>query len=144
MHKGSIMIDLKRVNGKIHKVLTNSIKELNIDVTPVQSRIMLFIDESKDVTATDIIERFQSINKSTLSEVLNTMEKKDYIKRSESEHDSRKKIILLSDKAKEIISLLKKNFDNVSHMVLEDISKEEYEEFKKILDKMERNIDKLC
>ena len=73
MHKGSIMIDLKRVNGKIHKALSNSLKEYDIDITPVQGRILMFIDESEKVTATDIIEKFKSINKSTLSEVLNNL-----------------------------------------------------------------------
>ena len=49
MLKGSIMIDLKRVNGKIHKALTNSLKEYDIDITPVQGRILMFIDENEKV-----------------------------------------------------------------------------------------------
>jgi len=144
MNKISIMLDLKRINGKIHKALTNSLKEYDIDITPVQGRILMFIEEEKEVTATDIIERFKSINKSTLSEILNNLEKNGYVTRLESETDSRRKIISLSDKALEVISILKKNFDNVAHKVLDDISKEEYQAFKMILDKMERNIDKLC
>ena len=144
MHKGLIMIDLKRVNGKMHKALTNSLKEYDIDITPVQGRILMFIDENEKVTATDIIEKFKSINKSTLSEILNNLEKNDYITRSELESDCRKKILSLTDKSREVVSFLKKNFDNVNHQVLEGVSKEEYEALKKILDKMERNIDKLC
>ena len=144
MDRISIMLDFKRINGKIHKALTNSIKEYNIDITPVQGRILMFIDESKAVTATDIVERFKSINKSTLSEILNTMEKNDYISRSCSSGDSRKKNIELTNKSREIVSLLKKNFDRVAHRVVDDISKEEYENFKSILNKMERNIDDLC
>jgi DNA-binding MarR family transcriptional regulator len=144
MDRISIMLDFKRINGKIHKALTNSIKEYNLDITPVQGRILMFIDEGKEVTATDIIEKFKSINKSTLSEVLNTMEKNDYIIRSCSVGDSRKKILELTDKSKEVVSTLKKNFDKVVHKVVDDISKEEYENFKSILNKMERNIDNIC
>ena len=139
-----MMLDFKRINGKIHKALTNSIKEYNIDITPVQGRILMFIDEGEEVTATDIVLRFKSINKSTLSEILNTMEKNDYIIRSCSSGDSRKKNIELTNKSREIVSLLKKNFDKVAHRVVDDISKEEYESFKSILNKMERNIDDLC
>ena len=144
MNRISVMLDFKRINGKIHKALTNRLKEYEIDITPVQGRILMFIDESKDVTATDIIERFKSVNKSTLSEVLNNMEKNDYIIRSEAEYDSRKKIIRLTDKSKDIVKILKKNFDTIAHRVLDDIPSEEYDQFKMILDKMERNIDKLC
>ena len=143
MKKISVMLDLKRVNGKIHKALTNSIKGYNIDITPVQGRILMFIDESDEVTATSIIERFKSINKSTLSEILNNLEKNNYIVRREAEYDSRKKLIVLTDKSKDVIMILKKNFDKVAHKVLDDISEEEYETFKTILDKMERNIDKI-
>ncbi len=144
MSKVSVMLDLKRINGKVHKALTNSLKEYEIDITPVQSRILMFISEGEDVSATDIIEKFKSINKSTLSEVLNNLEKNNYIVRKEAKSDSRKKILSLTDNAKEIVCLLKKNFDNVAHKVLDDISKDEYESFKKVLDKMERNIDKIC
>ena len=144
MDRVTVMLDFKRINGKIHKALTNSLKNYSLDITPVQSRIILFIEERKEVTATDILDKFNSINKSTLSEILNNLEKNNYISRNESKDDSRKKIICLTEKANEVIAVLKKNFDSVAHSVLDSISKEEYEAFKKILDKMERNIDELC
>lgn len=144
MDRVTVMLDFKRINGKIHKALTNSLKNYSLDITPVQSRIILFIEEKKEVTATDILDKFNSINKSTLSEILNNLEKNNYISRNEFKDDSRKKIICLTEKANEVIAVLKKNFDSVAHSVLDSISKEEYEAFKKILDKMERNIDELC
>ena len=144
MDRVTVMLDFKRINGKIHKALTNSLKNFSLDITPVQSRIILFIDEKKEVTATDILDKFNSINKSTLSEILNNLEKNNYISRKEAKDDSRKKIIYLTDKAREVINVLKKNFDNIAHKVLDDISNDEYDTFKKMLDKMERNIDKLC
>ena len=144
MDRVTVMLDFKRINGKIHKALTNSLKNFSLDITPVQSRIILFINEKKEVTATDILDKFNSINKSTLSEILNNLEKNNYISRKEAKDDSRKKIIYLTDKAREVINVLKKNFDNVAHKVLDDISNDEYDTFKKMLDKMERNIDKLC
>ena len=144
MDRVTVMLDFKRINGKIHKALTNSLKNYSLDITPVQSRIILFIEEKKEVTATDILDNFNSINKSTLSEILNNLEKNNYISRKEAKDDSRKKIIYLTDKAREVINVLKKNFDNVAHKVLDDISNDEYDTFKKMLDKMERNIDKLC
>ena len=144
MDKISVMLDFKRINGKIHKALTNSLKKYNLDITPVQGRIIMFIDERGEVSATDILEKFNSINKSTLSEILNNLERNCYINRLESKDDSRKKILVLTDKAKDVIKVLKKNFDRVAHSVIDNISMDEYEMFKKILDKMERNIDEIC
>ena len=144
MDKISVMLDFKRINGKIHKALTNSLKKYNLDITPVQGRIIMFIDERGEVSATDILDKFNSINKSTLSEILNNLERNGYINRLESKDDSRKKILVLTDKAKDVIKVLKKNFDRVAHSVIDDISMDEYGMFKKILDKMERNIDEIC
>ena len=144
MNKKSVMLDFKRINGKIHKALSSSLKQYEVDITPVQGRILMFISERKEVTATDIIERFDSINKSTLSEILNNLEKNKHIIRTEDVIDSRKKIIRLTDKSMCVVKELKDNFDNVAHKVLDGISNEEYEAFKSILDKMERNIEKIC
>ena len=56
----------------------------------------------------------------------------------------RRKDIVLNEKAKDVIKILKDNFDKVAHLFLDDISKEEYEAFERILGKMERNLDKIC
>ena len=144
MNKVSVMLDFKRINGKFHKALTNSLKELNVEITPVQSRLLLFINDNGEVTATDIIDNFRSVNKSTLSEILNNLEKNGYILRCESKDDCRKKTISLTDKSKEVVKVLKNNFDKVSDKVLNGISKNEFTIFKEILDKIERNTDNIC
>ena len=144
MNKNSVMLDFKRISGKIHKALSNSLKEYNTDITPVQGRILMFINDNEEVTATNILDKFKSINKSTLSEILNNLDKNGYISREEAKDDSRKKIIILNDKSRDVIKILEKNFDTVAHRVLEDVSMEEFESFKAIVGKMERNIDKLC
>ena len=79
-----------------------------------------------------------------MSEILNNLEKNGYITRLEAKNDSRRKIINLTDKSREVVSLLKKNFKQIAHKVIDNIPNEEYEMFKMVLDKMERNIDKLC
>ena len=144
MFEASIVLDFKRINGKIHKALLNSIRKYNLDITPVQGRIITFIHESKEVTATDILNEFKSVNKSTLSGILNNLEKNNYIKRVESNVDSRKKILVLTDKAKDVIKVLKNNFDQAAHSFLKDVTIEEFDLFKTVLNKMERNIDELC
>ena len=143
MKKQAITLDIKRVNGKIHRAISNHLRNMDMPVTPVQGRLLMYISEHDDVTATDILDNLKSVNKSTLSEILNGMEKNDYIRREESKNDSRKKIIRLTDSAKEIVQSMEKDFDFINKMVLENISQEELDAFKKVLAKIEENLERI-
>ncbi len=143
MRKQSITLDIKRVNGKIHRAISNRCRETNLDITPVQGRLLMYISEHDEVTATDILEELRSVNKSTLSEVLNGMEKNHLIKRVESKEDSRKKLIVLTDKSNDVVLRMKKDFDNINKIALKDISEDEYNVFKEVLNKIERNMSRL-
>ena len=139
----SITLDIKRVNGKIHRAISNRCKDINLDITPVQGRLLMFISEHEEVTATDILEELKSVNKSTLSEVLNVMEKNDLLKRVESKADSRKKILMLTKKANDIVLIMKEDFSSINELALVGISKEELDVFERVLDKIGRNMDNL-
>ena len=47
MHDESIMLVLKKTNKKIIKMLSNRYKEMNLDITPNQSKILMFIYNNK-------------------------------------------------------------------------------------------------
>lgn len=140
----SITLDIKIVNGKIHKAISNKCRDNNLDITPVQGRLLMFINDKNEVTATDILKELNSVNKSTLSEILNVMEKNDLIKRVESKNDSRKKLLVLTSKAKVIVNHMKEDFESINRDALEGISKKDIEIFKDVLEKIGRNMDKLC
>ena len=139
----SITVDIKRVNRRIHRAIYNKCRDFDVDITPVQGRLLMFIYEHSNVTATDILEDLDSINKSTLSEILNCMERNDLIQRRGATEDSRKKIIILTSKGESLVLLLKEEYSLINSVALKDVSLEEQKIFKEVLEKIGRNMDNL-
>lgn len=138
----SIMLDLKKTNKKIIKMLSNRYKDMKLDVTPNQSKILMYIYDNKEVESKDI-GKWVHTNKSSLSKVLNILENKGYIIRIEDKEDTRKKIIKLADKGLEVVKILDGDAKEVSKKLTIGISEEEYDTFKRVLDKVEMNIERM-
>ncbi len=142
MDNNSIMLDLKKTNNKIIKMLSNRYKKMKLDITPNQSKIIMFINNNKEVTSNDIGKWIHS-NKSSLSKVLNNLEKNNYIIREEDKNDTRKKIVKLTNKGEKIVTILEEDAKEVSNLLMISIKKDEYDTFKKVLDKVEMNIERM-
>ena len=142
MKEKSIMLDLKKTNKKILKVLSDRYKDMKLDVTPIQSKILMFIYENKEVESKDI-GKWVHTNKSSLSKVLNNLENKDYIVRTSDKVDTRKKIIKLTDKGIKIVKVLYEDAKEISNLLMIGINKDEYDTFKRVLDKVEMNIERM-
>ena len=73
-------------------MLSNRYKKMKLDITPNQSKILMIIHQNDSVTSNDIGKYIHS-NKSSLSKVLNNLEKNNYITREADKNDTRKKIV---------------------------------------------------
>lgn len=143
MQNSSIMHKLKEVDLEIFKAVSARYKNLGLDVTPVQSRIIMFLYDSDISICQRDIEKFVSCNKSTMSAVLNTMEKNDLIVRKGSSFDSRRKIIELTDKSIDIANILMNDRKKMSKILSTGITEEEYVIFTNILEKIKKNLERL-
>lgn len=143
MQDSSIMHKLKEVDLEIFKAVSTRYKNLGLDVTPVQSRIIMFLYDSNDLICQRDIEKFVSCNKSTMSAVLNTMEKNELIVRKGSSSDSRRKIIELTDKSKNVANILVNDRKKMSKILSAGITEEEYVIFTSILEKIKKNLERL-
>lgn len=139
MHNKDFFYDINDINLSIFKYVFKRHKKLGLGVTPVQSRIIMYIYENNGSIYQKDIESFISCNKSTLSAVLNTMEKNDLIVKEEA---SRKNIIKLTSKSLEIVDILKKDNIETRNIISQDISDNEYEIFRKVLNKIKNNIER--
>ena len=86
----SIILEMNDVALDIFKLLSTRYKKLGLEVTPVQSRIIMALYSQNNLLCQRDIEANVPCNKSTLSAILNTMEKNGLITRQGSENDSRK------------------------------------------------------
>ena len=142
MHDESIMLVLKKTNKKIIKMLSNRYKEMNLDITPNQSKILMFIYNNKEVEAKEIGDRVHT-NKSSLSKVLNNLENKGYITRTGDKDDTIKKIIRLANKGLKVVEIIESDAMIIGKELMKGINKEEYSTFKSVLEKVEDNIERM-
>lgn len=143
MQNSSIMHKLKEVDLEIFKAVSARYKNLGLDVTPVQSRIIMFLYDSDISICQRDIEKFVSCNKSTMSAVLNTMEKNELIVRKGSSSDSRRKIIELTDKSINVANILMNDRKKMNKILSAGIIEEEYVIFTNILEKIKKNLERL-
>lgn len=140
-----VLYQIKTLEGLIvrnffSKVI-NEDKVHNIP-TPTQMRILHYILESKkDEVYQNELEKAFNLRRATISGVLQTMEKNNLIIRVASEKDTRTKKIILSESAKEIFDNNMKKLLNIESVITKGISKNELDNFCKIIEKMRKNIE---
>ena len=143
MKKNGIVFDIKKTNNLLLKALSERYKEMMIDITPIQSKVLMTIYESKEEVTGAYIEKKVHCNKSSMSSILNSLEKKGYITKTGDKKDTRKKIIKLTNRALSLIRILERDAKEVEHNLMIGITVDEYEAFKWVLDKIEMNIERM-
>lgn len=141
MKKDAIM-ELNDVALDLFNYMAYSYRKLKLDVTPIQGRILIALYNNKEMYCQKKIEEFVPCNKSTLSNILKTMEKNGLIKRIGDGDDSRKKNIILTTKAKKIIVILNDNKEKLKQDIMRGISVEEIKSFNDVLLKFKYNIER--
>lgn len=112
------------------------------ELTAMQKHVLNFIlleTLDRDVYQKDIEEEFQ-IRKSTATGILKLIEKNGYICRECEKRDARLKKIVPTKKAEVLRPVLLKNIRNTEHQLTEGIAEAEFEECRKVLYLMLRNL----
>lgn len=139
----SMILEMNDIALDIFKLLSTRYKKLGLEVTPVQGRIIMALYSQNNLLCQRDIEASVPCNKSTLSAILNTMEKNGLITRQGSENDSRKKNIILTTKSLEIAEFLKEDNLRISKILSSNITEDEYIIFGQILEKIKTNVERI-
>ncbi len=136
----------KRINctsTKIKRVVDNldSLKQIE-NISGTNGFILVYIDKSKNDVYQKDIEREFGITRSTASNIISLMEKKNLIVREKVDGDLRLKKLTLTDTAKNYTHALLNDLENFEKKLTKDISKEELEMFVSVLNKIENNLRK--
>ena len=99
------------------------------DVTPVQYGVMYCLWVTKKNSPKEIAEELRLEN-STISGVLERMEKKGLIKRKVSKEDRRFVEIILTDKGNDLEEPILETVEEVNRIVLKDMGQQEQEALK--------------
>jgi len=128
-----ICFKLSRVMRKVQRYYESNLSSFGI--TPVQFYVLSALWENDGVKFKDLA-RSLNMDGSTLTGILDRMERLDFVERRDDPEDRRSLLIFLKEKAKqiqlEVISLAEK----LNQKIKEDFSEEEFSAFERVLDKL--------
>lgn len=135
--------------GKIINRISNRLQRCSrsiqnaVGIGQAQANVLKFIlvESPLRVIYQKDIEKEFGLRPPTVTEMLNVMEKKEYIKRVPDENDGRRKKIMFTDKAVAIKDVLRNQVETSEQVLLQNITPEEHQQFMKIAQKMLANLE---
>ncbi len=144
MYEKYLGIEISKVNNMMKRKCKNSsaLEEHEDEITRKNGWIIGYLasNRDKDIFQKDIEYNF-SIRRSTVSGILQLMEKKGYVNRESVSYDARLKKLTLTEKAWEYYNKAMVKVDESETMLRNDLNDEEIETFLRILDKIKHNIE---
>lgn len=130
-----ICFKLSRVMRKVQRYYENNLSSFG--VTPVQFYVLSALWENDGIKFKDLASSI-NMDGSTLTGILDRMERLDYVERRDDPEDRRSLLIFLKEKAKnnqrEIIRLA----ERLNKEIKEKFTEEEFAVFEKVLDNLAR------
>ncbi|HAX73481.1 MAG TPA: MarR family transcriptional regulator [Firmicutes bacterium] len=134
--------------SKIDHIITRNvdaavIKAIDNSLTVAQAYTLDFIvleSHHNDIFQKDL-EKGLDLKRSSVSLMLNNMEKNNLIQRIPVSEDARLKKIVLTDKAIQIYEKISTAIDSVEDRLSNNVSEQELKTFYQVLDKIRHNLD---
>lgn len=141
-HKGTVGYELRTIHNLIHRKIDEKHKEtLNDYIAEIHMWIMgyLYNNYEKDIFQRDLESVFE-VRRSTMTGILQTMEKNGLINRVSVDYDARLKKLVLTDKAIEYLEkslFIKIKFEAA---MIEGISDSDLKIFFKVIERIKQNL----
>lgn len=134
--------------SKIHHIISRNmdasvISAIDDNLTVSQAYVIDFISnegKDKEIFQKDL-EREFDLKRSSISLMLNNMEKSDLIERVPVTEDARLKKIILTQKSIKIYEKISTAIDSIENKLSENITPEEIKVFQSVLDKIRNNLE---
>lgn len=127
------------------RVFSELLKERGLDIGPGQGRILFALWQEDGVPINDLIKK-TLLRKSTLSELLDSLESAGHVRRVQSEEDRRKVLIELTAKTRQMLSVYIGVSQEMTKIFYEGFQPEEMEQFEtylqRVLDNLVRHEEK--
>ena len=135
---------IRCTSTKIKRVIDNldSIRKLE-NLSGTNGFIIVYIYKSKEDVFQKDIEREFGITRSTASNIISLMEKKNLVVREKVDYDARLKKLSLTDEAKKYCEAVINDLYNFELSITKDISEKDLDIFLDVLSKIENNTKEL-
>lgn len=136
-----IGFEIRVISNLIKRKVESFLNQKYNNMTGLQGRIAgyLYHNMDKEIFQRDLEEAF-TIRRSTVTEVLKTMEKNGFIEKKSVDYDARLKKIILTQKSIELHNAFLEDIKEVEKIIKKDISDEELDVFFSVLEKIKDNI----
>ncbi len=139
-----IGFEIRRLDHMLGRNMQAHVRAAGIDeVTLMHGWIIryLYANQDKDVFQKDI-EQYFSIGRSTVTNIIQLMERKGYIARESVEHDARLKKVVLTEKGIRNQEMLEDLVESLDTRLVDGITDEELSVFYSVIEKLKRNLTK--
>ena len=121
------------------RVFTELLKKHDVEIGPGQGRILFALWQQDNVPINNLTKR-TLLRKSTLSELLDNLEKAGHVKRIQSEQDRRKTLIQLTEKTRKLQSTYFKLSADMTALFYKGFTPEEIDELESYLNRILNNL----
>ena len=139
-----IGFEIRRLDHMLGRNMQAHVRAAGIDeVTLMHGWIIryLYTNQDKDVFQKDI-EQYFSIGRSTVTNIIQLMERKGYIARESVEHDARLKKVVLTEKGIRNQEMLEDLVESLDTRLVDGITDEELSVFYSVSEKLKMNLTK--
>ena len=122
-----------RVYNKWHSMIKKELKKMNLTHPQfvVLASLAYLLQDSDEVTQV-MISKLSGIDVMTVSQILNLLEKNDFVKRKEHSRDTRAKAVILNKKGEEILQKAVPLIEQIDEIFFKKLDTDE-EQFKHFL-----------
>ncbi len=122
-----------RVYNKWHSMIKKELKKMNLTHPQfvVLASLAYLSQDSNEVTQV-MISKLSGIDVMTVSQILNLLEKNDFVKRKEHSRDTRAKAVILNKKGEEILQKAVPLIEQIDEIFFKKLDTDE-EQFKHFL-----------
>lgn len=139
-----IGFEIRRLDHMLARNLQARVKAAGIDeVTLMHGWIIryLYMNRNEDVFQKDV-EQYFSIGRSTVTNIIQLMEKKGFVVRQSVEYDARLKKVVLTEKGVRSHEMIESLIDHLDTSLVEGITDEELSVFYSVIEKLAGNLAK--
>jgi DNA-binding MarR family transcriptional regulator len=122
---GFLMAKIRQVGGRIAERI---LKEYNIEINSAQGRIMFALWQADDISISELVKKTQ-LKKSTLTSMLDRLEKMGYVRRQRCKKDRRKILIKRTKKDKNLETRYVELSGEITKLFYKGFSKSEIDRF---------------
>ena len=122
-----------RVYNKWHSMIKKELKKMNLTHPQfVVLASLAYLSQNSDEVTQVMISKLSGIDVMTVSQILNLLEKNDFVKRKEHSKDTRAKAVILNKKGEEVLQKAVPLVEQIDEIFFEKLDTDE-EQFKHFL-----------